>query len=147
MVKGILVLIILLIASTAAPAQDYTTAAGIRIRSDEAVVNHSLTFKHFINDSWAGEAMFSFDPVSLGILFEKHNTVGNKGFRWFWGAGPYVAFSDDRRFGLHCALGLDIKFPEIPFNLSVDWKPELNLAHQFSFEPAAVGLSARFVLK
>jgi hypothetical protein len=44
-------------------------------------------------------------------------------------------------------VGLDYKLATIPFNLSIDWKPELTLTREFSFEPAALGLSARFTLK
>jgi hypothetical protein len=41
-------------------------------------------------------------------------------------------------------LGLDYKFANIPLNLSLDWKPELNLVSDINFEPAAVGFTARF---
>ena len=41
-------------------------------------------------------------------------------------------------------LGLDYKFANIPLNLSLDWKPELNLVTDINFEPAAVGFTARF---
>jgi hypothetical protein len=81
----------------------------------------------------------------LGLLLEKHTPLGSSGLTWFWGAGAYAGFSGGRKFGAQGALGLDFTMTQLPFNLSVDWKPELNFTRQFSFEPSAVGFSVRFV--
>ena len=132
-------------------AQDTGTPAerkhqlGIRISSQDAVVNHSITYKYFFSSSVAAEALLSFsDPVAIGLLIEKHKPFGPSGLTWFWGAGAYVGFGGGRNFGAQGVVGLDFLFPSLPVNLSVDWKPELNITKQFSFEPAAVGFSARF---
>jgi hypothetical protein len=50
----------------------------------------------------------------------------------------------DPNFGAQGVLGLDYKFMNAPINLSLDWKPELNLVSDINFEPAAVGFTARF---
>ncbi len=42
-------------------------------------------------------------------------------------------------------VGLDYTFQQVPINLSIDWKPELNLVRSVNFEAATVGLSIRFV--
>jgi hypothetical protein len=34
-----------------------------------------------------------------------------------------------------------------PLNFSIDWKPELTVTQEFSFEPQALGVSARFTFK
>lgn len=121
-------------------------ALGVRISSQDAVVNHSITYKYRFTPSVAVETLFSFgDPVALGFLVEKHKSFGPTGLAWFWGAGAYAGFSGNRRFGAQGAVGLDYIVPSLPLNLSVDWKPELNATKVFSFEPAAVGFSARFV--
>lgn len=121
-------------------------ALGIRISSQDAVVNHSITYKYFLSSATAVEALFSFsDPVALGVLVEKHRPFGTSGLSWFWGAGAYVGFGGGRNVGAQGVLGLDFIAPSAPINFSVDWKPELNFTKQFSFEPAAVGFSARFV--
>ena len=118
---------------------------GIRISSSDAAVNHSITYKRFINTQTAIEGMLSFtDPGALGVLLEKHSTLGSSGISWFWGAGAYVGFSSGRRLGAQGIVGLDYTVPTLPLNFSIDWKPELNFASQFSFEPAALGFSARF---
>ena len=129
-------------------AQDYKTALGIRISSQDAAVNHSIILKQFFSNSIAIEGLLSFgDPVTLGILIEKHKPVGINSLNWFWGGGAYFGFSGERTAGIQGVLGIDYKVPLIPFNLSIDWKPEINIAKDLSFEPAAVALSARFVLK
>ncbi|HUC82939.1 MAG TPA: hypothetical protein VMR70_18670 [Flavisolibacter sp.] len=127
-------------------APDRRHALGIRISSQDAVINHSITYKYFFSSTTAVEALFSFsDPVALGLLVEKHKPFGPSGFSWFWGAGAYVGFGGGRNVGAQGALGLDFLPPSLPINLSIDWKPELNFSKQFSFEPAALGVSARFV--
>lgn len=151
--KGFLLIVSAIIFFTfIGQAQEFTQPSdrnnllGIRISSKDAAVNNSITYKHFFNPSLAVEGLFSFsDPAALGVLLEKHTPLGSSGLTWFWGAGAYAGFGGGRRFGLQGAAGLDFIFPSLPINLSVDWKPELNLTKQFSFEPAALGVSARFV--
>ena len=132
-------------------AQSTTSAnmLGIRISSKDAAVNNSITYKRFFNSNVAVEGLLSFgDPVALGVLLEKYkpfNAGSTSGLTWFYGAGAYVGFSGGRNFGAQGIVGLDFVFPNLPVNLSLDWKPELNFTKQFSFEPSAVGFSARFV--
>lgn len=155
MKKGLLCLAALvgfIVCHQHANAQDASAAAvgknmlGIRISSSDAVVNHSITYKRFLNPSLAIEGLFSIsDPAAFGFLLEKHTPFATSGLSWFWGAGLYAGFGGSRRFGAHGAVGLDFILPALPINLSVDWKPELNFTRQFSFEPSALGVSARFV--
>lgn len=144
--KFILSTVILLASITLVQAQDYKTAVGIRFSSNDAAINNSISVKHFLSGKTAIEGLLSFgDPFAIGALVELHNSInGVDGLAWFYGGGAYVGFSGERNIGAQGVLGLDYKFANLPINLSVDWKPELNLLKQFSFEPAAVGLSARF---
>lgn len=119
---------------------------GIRISTSDAAVNHSISYKRFFSSTLAVEGLFSFsDPAALGLLVEKHSPFGGAGLSWFWGAGAYAGFGGSRRFGAQGAIGLDYIMSTLPLNLSVDWKPELNFSRVFSFEPAALGVSARFI--
>jgi hypothetical protein len=134
-----------------ATAQETTSSTGnnmlgVRISSADAAVNNSITYKRFLNSTLAIEGLFTIaDPAAIGILLEKHIPLSASGLTWFWGAGLYAGFGGSRRFGAQGAVGLDFVLPSLPINLSVDWKPELNFTRQFSFEPSAVGISARFV--
>ena len=147
-----------LVAVTALNAQDYKTALGVRLSSSSAAVNNSISIKHFINDRAAIEGLFSFgDPLAFGAMLEIHKPLAASGLSWFYGGGGYLSFLKtynvnqqkneiDPNFGAMGVLGLDYKFANVPLNLSLDWKPELNLVSDINFEPAAVGFTARFTL-
>lgn len=137
-------------------AQAYKTGIGVRLSSAQAMVNNSITLKHFLNERSAIEALFSFgDPLSLGALYEIHKPFSTEGLQWFYGGGGYVGFvksynvnklknETDVNLGAQGVVGLDYKFANLPLNISLDWKPELNLVSDINFEPAAIGFSARF---
>lgn len=142
---GFILCILFLTAVANLNAQSYKSALGVRFSSSDAVVNHAITFKHFFRQNVAVEGLFSFvKPYALGVLIEKYYPLQNNNFTWFWGAGAYVGFTDEKNFGAQGVLGLDFKIPEVPVNLSLDWKPELNFVKETFFEPAAIGVSARF---
>lgn len=142
--------------STAVSAQDYKTALGVRLSSSAAMVNNSVTFKQFISDKTAIEALFSFgDPLALGAILEFHKPLTPAGLSYYYGAGGYISFikntnvntgktTSDPNFGAQGVVGLDYKFSNVPLNLSLDWKPELNIVSDINFEPAAIGFTARF---
>jgi len=146
--KLIFTTIIFLLFITVSTAQDYKLALGLRLSNEDATVNHSVSLKYFFSESLATEALFTLiNPAALGLLVEKHNPLGTTGIKWYYGGGLYAGFGGERRFGAQGVLGLDYKIATLPLNLSLDWKPELNFTKEFLFEPAAVGISARFTLK
>ena len=136
---------------------DYKTAIGIRLGNSAPVVSNAITLKHFINQKTAIEGLISFghDITSFGALGEIHMPFSTPGLQWFYGGGAYLGFGKEYDvnkarnvnttfFGAQGVVGLDYKFASIPINLSLDWKPELNLVSDINFEPAAVAFSARF---
>lgn len=149
---------LLIFASASTNAQDYKTALGIRLSSAPAAVNNSVSVKHFVTQQSAIEGLFSFgDPLAFGALLEIHKPLAASGLQWFYGGGGYLSFLKtynpnlakneiDPNVGGMGVIGLDYKFPGLPLNLSLDWKPELNLVPDINFEPAAIGFSARFTL-
>lgn len=142
--------------TTTVSAQSYKTAVGVRLSSSQAMVNNSISLKHFLNERSAIEALFSFgDPLAIGALYEVHKPFSSEGLQWFYGGGGYLGFvkswnpnknrnETDVNVGAQGVVGLDYKFTNLPLNLSLDWKPELNLVSDINFEPAAVGFTARF---
>lgn len=137
-------------------AQDYKTGLGVRLSSSNAMQNNSISIKQFISSTTAIEGLFTFgDPLALGALIEFHKPLSASGLTYFYGAGGYISFlktvnvntqksSTDPNFGAQGIIGLDYKFNNIPLNISLDWKPELNIVSDINFEPAAIGFSARF---
>jgi len=142
--------------TTTASAQAYKTGVGVRLSSAQAMVNNSISLKHFLNERSAIEVLFSFgDPLAIGALYEVHKPFSSEGLQWFYGGGGYLGFvktwnptknrnETDVNVGAQGVLGLDYKFVNLPLNLSLDWKPELNLVSDINFEPAAIGFTARF---
>lgn len=137
-------------------AQNYKTALGLRLSSGPPMVNNSVSVKHFINSKTAIEGLLSFsDPLALGLLVEFHKPFSTSGLQWFYGGGGYISFvktfdpnkgknETDANFGAQGIVGLDYKFSNVPLNIALDWKPELNLISDINFEPAAIGFTARF---
>ncbi len=137
-------------------AQDYKTALGVRLSSAAPMINNSISLKQFISDKTAIEGLFSFgDPLALGALIEFHKPLSSSGLTYYYGGGGYVGFvkqtnlntqktTTEPNFGAQGVIGLDYKFANVPLNLSLDWKPELNIVSDINFEPAAIGFTARF---
>jgi hypothetical protein len=156
MKKIILSALFIAVCTVLTQAQEYKTALGVRLSSSNAYQNNSISFKQFINEGTAIEGLFTFgEPLALGALVEFHKPLSTQGLSWFYGAGGYLAFpkvlnattnktNTETNFGAQGVIGLDYKFNNIPLNLSLDWKPELNIVTDINFEPATVGLTARF---
>ena len=125
----------------------YKFAAGIRFSSGSPTLSNSLSFKYFINEGNAIEGLVSFGTrFGFGALFEKHQLIGvTPAFTWFYGAGGYAGFQDGKTWlGPTGVVGLDYKFQNAPLNLSLDWKPELDISPAINFVPDAFALTARF---
>jgi hypothetical protein len=131
-------------------AQDYKLALGIRFSTPEPTLSNSISVKYFLNEKDALEGLVSFGTrFGLGGLFEIHEPLGSvPNLTWFYGAGGYVGFQYGETYlGPTGAIGLDYKFQNVPLNLSLDWKPELDIIPIINFVPDALGLTVRFVFK
>jgi outer membrane protein W len=122
-----------------------TKSLGIRISTPQATVNNAVTFRYFFSDAAAVEALVGVDPWSVAGLYERFFPTNVTGLSWYAGGGAYVAFRGDNAFGAAGIIGLDYTLPSVPINMSVDWKPELNLVNNVNFEASALALSVRFV--
>ena len=82
-------------------------------------------------------------------MFEIHQLIGSvESLNWFYGGGGYVGWQYGNTYlGPTGIIGMDYKFPNIPLNLSIDWKPELDIIPAINFVPDAIGLSARFTFR
>ena len=147
MKKSILFACILTMLSVSLKAQEYKTAVGIRLGPTSPAIAPGFTIKHFLNEKNAVEGLMSVgNGFGLCGLYEWHHPIPSvEHLQWFVGAGGYLAFRDSDTFvGAAGIVGLDYKFAEIPLNISLDWKPELNLVSEVGYEGAGVGVSARF---
>jgi hypothetical protein len=148
MMRITLTLVLIVLASTffTASAQDYKVAIGVRLSNATPTLSNSITMKYNMNQKHTIEGLLSFGSrFGMGALFEVNNMTTVQGLNWFYGGGAYVGFEKgDTYLGPTGIIGLDYKFPNIPLNLSLDWKPELDFIPAINFVPDAFGFSARF---
>ncbi|MBC7655248.1 MAG: hypothetical protein H7098_12360 [Oligoflexus sp.] len=131
-------------AITVSAQSNYKTGVGIRGGGYE----NGLTIKHFTNSNTAIEGILGFRPgvVVVTGLYEKHAVAFSEpSVNWFYGAGAHIGAIDGDRYyrgygknryyrdnglllGADGILGLEWKIPEIPFALSGDLHPRLELA-------------------
>jgi hypothetical protein len=148
MMRTSLTLVLFLVASSFfyASAQDYKVAVGVRLSNATPTLSNAVTVKYNMTQQHALEGIISFGSrFGLGGLYEINKMTTVQGLNWFYGGGVYVGFQDGNTYlGPTGIIGLDYKFPNVPLNLSLDWKPELDFIPSINFVPDAFGFSARF---
>ena len=148
MKKLLLLLVAALTFSLTTTAQNgsaYKDALGVRLGSSVPVIKNGITYKHFIGNN-AIEGILSFgDGVGICGLYEIHKPLSTQNLQWLIGFGAYVGFNTGTsNVGAAGIVGLDYKFAQVPLNLTLDWKPELNIISKVGFEASGIGFSARF---
>jgi hypothetical protein len=129
---------------------DYKFGLGIRLSSPSPTLSNSVSVKYFMYNGNALEGLISFGTrFGIGGLYEVHKPINaTPGLKWFFGGGGYVGFQDrDTYLGPTGVIGLDYKFDKIPLNLSLDWKPELDILPRINFVPDAFAITARFTIQ
>lgn len=139
---------------TTANAQNYKNAIGGRFGTANGV-----TFKTSLGSNKMLDIIANFrshndvNYFRLTGLYEINNPInGAPGLGWYYGIGgtlgsvkyKYYNHSNDLYLSLDGVLGLDYKFVDAPINLSLDWKPAIELAPDTQFDGAGLGLSIRF---
>jgi len=140
-------------------AQDYQSSIGLRFGTPI-----SLSYKFFVTEANAIELFAGYRGYSnvyswfnIGGLYEVHKPFPDvDGLHWYYGGGASVMFFsydydiyDDGSVGvgLSGVLGLDYKFANAPFNLSLDIMPTFRIGGWDDGFYAWYALSARYVLK
>ncbi len=147
MIKKTLAALLLLMTGTGTRliAQDYKFGVGLRLSNDAPSISNSVTARYRMDENQALEGMISFGSrFGVGVLYENFRPLGS-GFKWFYGGGAYIGFQGgDAYLGPTGIIGLDYKFTEAPINISLDWKPELDVIPKVNLIPDAFGLSIRY---
>lgn len=147
MMRKLLPIVLFLVASSfVANAQDYKFGVGVRLSNASPTLSNAITVKYNMTQQHSLEGLLSFGSrFGIGALYEINKVTTVQGLNWFYGGGAYVGFEDGNTYlGPTGIVGLDYKFPGIPLNLSLDWKPELDFIPSINFVPDAFGFSARF---
>ena len=130
-------------------AQDYKLAMGLRLSTSDPTLSNSVSIKYFLDETNAVEGLIGWGTrFGLGGLYERHQLIGgNEGLKWFYGGGGYIGFQDGKTWlGPTGVIGMDYKFQNAPINLSLDWKPELDILPDINFVPGAFAVSIRYTL-
>ena len=146
---GSFILILFMFFCHPAIAQGYKVAVGVRLSNSSPTLANGISAKTFLNDTDAAEAIISFGArFGFGLLYEKHKPLPVPGLSWLYGGGLYLGFENRQTyFGPTGIIALDYKFTDVPINLTLDYKPELDLTPSARFIPDAFALSIRFTIK
>lgn len=147
MKKALFFISIFSIVTITSEAQEYKTAVGIRLGPNSPAIAPGFTIKHFLDEKHAVEGIVGINNgIGVCALYEWHFPITSvPHLQWFAGAGAYAAYRSSTSYiGGAGIVGVDYKFPDIPLNISIDWKPELNIIESVGFEASGVGFSARF---
>jgi hypothetical protein len=138
-------------------AQDYSTGIGIR-----GGPFAGLTIKHFVSEKSAFEFLLAsrWRGFEVTGLYEIHNQAFDVSrLKWYYGFGAHAGFYNGdythnrwgekgtryNVLGLDGILGLEYSFAEIPFNLSIDWKPSFNFYGYSGFWGDNGAISIRYI--
>jgi len=138
--------------ATDANAQGYKNAIGGRFGSA-----NGISFKTGLNKGAMLELIGNFrsnsgaDYFNLTGLYQVYKPInGADGLNFYYGGGATIGsykvkgFDGDVYLSANGVLGLDYKFNGVPFNISLDWVPALQLTPDTGFWGGDVGLGLRF---
>ena len=157
MKKIVMTLLIVFGLVSISSAQDYNTGVGFR-----GGWENGLTVKHFVSSSSAFEGILSsrWQGFMVTGLYEIHATAFDANrLKWYFGFGGHVGFwnGDYKKdywgepgtnytvVGVDGILGLEYSFTEIPFNISLDWKPAFNFVGYSGWWADGGALSIRYI--
>lgn len=140
-------IIIIVFSANTVMAQDYRFGLGLRLSTSAPTLNNSVTGKYFVTEKGAIEGLITIGQrFAVGGMLQIYKPFTTEsGLKWFYGGGAYIGFENNETyFGPTGILGLDYKFSHAPINVSLDWKPELDVLPAIIFVPNAFALSLRF---
>ncbi|MDA3892566.1 MAG: hypothetical protein PF517_12955 [Salinivirgaceae bacterium] len=155
MKKIVIITLIALCLTTVSKAQDYNTGIGLRVG-----YTNGLTVKHFIGSTSALEGILGtrWGGFEITGLYElSYQAFHTDRLNWYIGFGGHVGFwdgnntywGDDNKnytvIGIDGILGLEYNFREVPINLSIDWKPAMNIVGYTGFWGDGGALSIRYI--
>lgn len=144
-------------------AQRYGTAVGLRFGNNSLGRTIGITGQQRITERLTLEGILQSDfsrNSNLSLLIEKHHPIISKRFNYYYGAG--ISFGKEESFEKmedsnqiiqtygNATTGVDLitGFEMTLLNtvLSLDYKPNINIAGREEFFRSQIGISARMVL-
>lgn len=153
MKKVLITLSFVFVMTLVSNSQDYRTGLGLRLGPSTGI-----TVKHFISDVSALEGILisRWNGFLFTGLYEYHAPAfGITGLYWYYGGGAHIGawnrdYKENRAdsysvIGINGILGIEYNITEIPFNLSIDYKPGISMLGRPTFLSDEVALSVRYV--
>lgn len=148
-----MLLLLLSFVFTQSFAQQYSTAAGIRLGG-----GIGLTLQQYVAKNTTVEALLQqriLQRQTTGtVLLEKHFPLAGKGFNLYAGAGPHIGHwgrsnpesnsNHHLLYGATVMAGIELKLGKLL--LSADYKPAVNIKGGWQTFDSQTGLSARYIL-
>jgi len=144
-----------LLIAAAVYAQDYQSGIGVR-----AGLSNGLTAKYFFQSNKAVELLLAsrWEGFHFSGLYELHtNPFDGNGFYAYYGAGVHYGFwrsnskypekssQNHNIIGVVGIAGIEYNFSNIPFSISLDYKPAFNPINTPKFWLDEFALSIRYV--
>lgn len=136
-------------------SQDYMNSIGLR-----GGLSTGVSFKHFISTTDAVEGILTsrWSGVNVTGLFERHTGAFDVDALYFYyGGGAHIGFWDGDTnpwfddgnnytvLGIDGIIGLEYVFSEIPFNISLDYKPGFNIIGYTGYWGDEMAISFRYM--
>ena len=156
-----LTLCLCFVSQTEAVAQDYKSAAGLRLGYPWAA-----SYKTFISEASALEAYvgyrgwFGYNAISLNGAYQVHKDFDSvDGLQWYFGGGGgvdcynYSGFEGSNTIiKISGYLGLQYTFEDTPISVTIDWVPTFGIGDNLfgfstsGFQGGYGGLGVRYIL-
>lgn len=164
MPRILIILIVLSLSSnTVTFAQSYGTTAGLRLGNNNHYRTLGISAKQRLVKGLTAEAILQSDfnvNTTAHLLIARHRPLISRRFNYYYGAGASVGIEESREkqpddmqiihtYG-NPTLGVDlivgIEFTVLKMNVSLDYKPNVNIAGREPWYQGQVGVSVRHVL-
>lgn len=143
--KKITLILSLCLLCGVASAQNYRTAAGLRIGRGGFGI--SAQQKIMERSTLEGILSVDSDEFTGTLLLEKHHPLLGKGFNYYLGGGGHIGTLNDYGtfYGADAIVGVEMKLPLFPVLLSLDMKPAVHVNHEDWFNFGG-GFTIRYIL-
>ena len=145
-------LLLLSVGCTQSMAQQYTTAAGIRLGGDIGLSLQQQVANHVTVEAILQQRILRRQTTGT-LLLQKHFPLAGRGFNLYAGAGPHIGHWGKRNpeagtnngllYGATVLAGIELRLGR--FLLSADYKPSINIKGGWQAFDSQTGLSARYI--
>jgi hypothetical protein len=136
-----------LLAGSSLKAQPYEHSAGVR-----GGYSSGVTYKGFLRyqmNAIEVQALYNLHGFSVTALYE-HHLEPFRNDRWlvYLGGGAFGGnWESEASAGIAAIGGLEFVIRDLPLNLSVDWKPMMNIFKVYEIDLLDFGISIRYRFK